>query len=140
MGPTITSRQAIDHVEAMIAEAIAQLPDGAQRSTYSSYDDLDCLIGGYDDGTVYVEHAYAIEGIPADAASHQAYFDTFKRYWQRRGYREIGDRGRKGREVRYEDRDRFEITLTTITHEGALVIKGRSPCIWPNGTPEPKRD
>lgn len=138
MQPTITGREAIARVETLIEQAVAQLPADARLEASRREDDFGC--SDPDDGgplgRIFVERDYWIRDLPTP---YDPYFETLEEYWIDRGYRKARFNKRdKWWTMVYEDDDGFYIALRTTGSGEQLYIRSQSPCVWPNGTPEPE--
>jgi hypothetical protein len=87
--PTMTQQQAIDRVEKLIKEAVAQLPATARLEISRREDDFDCddPTDGGPKGRIFVERDYWIRGLPVNRYEKQ--FDTLQRYWTDKGYEQV---------------------------------------------------
>lgn len=140
MQPTITRQQAIDRVEQLIQQTVAQLPPDARldplgRSSGSPCDDP---TDGGPKGRVFVESTYWVKDLPRE--NYPQYLDTVERYWADRGYRLIRDtmHGPIDRSIVYSDAEGFRIVLETNDDGKAISVSSQSPCVWPNGAPDPR--
>ncbi|MGH3716052.1 MAG: hypothetical protein ACRDT4_21705 [Micromonosporaceae bacterium] len=138
MQPTETVAEASERVEALLKEAIAQLPAAAMIEDPQQADGLPCddPTDGGPRGRVIVEYDYAIAGLASE--DYPRHFDTLQTYWEDRGYRKI-EFYKDGPHwwLKYTDSDGYRIILGTGFDGSNLWIRSSSPCVWPNGTPEP---
>jgi hypothetical protein len=138
MQPTMTRQQAIDRVEALIDQAVAQLPDKARSEVSDKTDSLPCDApdDGGPEGRVIIEYDYWIRELPTP---YEPYFDMLERYWLDRDYRQVRFDKRDGWwTMVHEDREGFFVYLSTTGDGKQLYLGSQSPCVWPDGTPEPE--
>jgi hypothetical protein len=72
----------------------------------------------------------------ADRANNNAYFDALKNWWTTHGWSPDTD-SRPGDMFMNATRDGYLMGLES-TPDGRLTIEGTTPCVWPNGTPQPR--
>ncbi|MGH3729810.1 MAG: hypothetical protein ACRDTU_13840 [Micromonosporaceae bacterium] len=140
MQPTITKQEAIDRVETLIEQAVAQLPDAARLESSRKEDAFPCddHADGVPEGRAFVERDYWIRNLPKP---YEPYFDTLEEYWTDRGYPQIRfDKRGLWWTMVHDPKDGFLISLKTTGDGEQLYIRSQSPCVWPNGTPEPEAD
>jgi hypothetical protein len=80
---------------------------------------------------------YQLAGItPADVPR---YFDALRQWWQSHGFTQAFDKGTGGGRLLDGESpsDGFRMSLQS-NDVGGLYLTVASPCVWPNGTPEPK--
>ena len=137
MRPTMTREEAVDRVEQHLKQTVAQLPGSARLTVARKTDRMPCGLWEDEDGDtrVRVEHGYWIDGIPKE--SNQEYFDAVSEYWADRGYRKVDFEKRERWIMYYKDSENFTLRFATRV-DGRLSIRVTSPCVWPNGTPEPE--
>ncbi len=139
MQPTETRKEAAEHVERLLKDAIAQLPGRVQTEVGLRVDTLPCddPTDGGPLGRVIVEHDYDIHGLADKDYPEQ--FEILKRYWEDRGYRRLlFEKDGKSLLMKYTDSAEYRIVLGTSFDGSSLWVRASSPCIWPNGTPEPE--
>jgi hypothetical protein len=137
---TMTKQQASDRIEQIIRDTVAKLDPKPQLSAIDYLSQpttcIDPTDGGSSDRTVLTRH-YLLRGIPHDR--NGAIGQQVKRYWENSGYK-ISSSVRldtnEPQTTGFTQQDQFSISLTT-GGDGSLGIGATSPCIWPNGTPEP---
>lgn len=140
MQPTVTSREAADRVERLVKAAASQLPPEVRLEDPYRTESLPCDApdDGGPEGRVIVESDYAVEGL-AVSENRPAYFSTVQRFWEDQGYRILRfDKRGQMWEMVYEDQDGYVLNLATSANGAHMHIGAQSPCIWPNGTPEPE--
>lgn len=138
MQPTITRQQAVDHIHGLINQVVAQLPSGARLESagHSSGSPCDDPTDGGPKGRVFVEYDYWIKDLHHE--DYPRYFDSVESNWKDRDYRLLRDtQTPPSRDLVYSDPKGFRIALKTSGDGRHLYIRSQSPCIWPNGTPEP---
>jgi hypothetical protein len=143
MQPTETSAEAAKRVETLVQEAFAQLPAGAtlKFSDGSDHGSCDDAESGAPRGKVFVEKRYnvvpAADGVwPEDQA-----IPTLVAFWEKRGYH-VYDDGRDRRDPKYvvDTPDGYAVIVMGYDRGGYYdyTLTSSSPCIWENGSPDPK--
>jgi hypothetical protein len=137
---TMTQKQATDRVEQLIHDTVAALSPKPRLEIidYMSQPTscVDPTDGGSPDRTV-ISHSYWLRGVP-----HGRNGDIGRQveaYWKSKGYKITAVQGldtNKPDINGYTQPDEFLISIETNV-DGDLDIGATSPCIWPNGTPEP---
>lgn len=142
--PTETQTTAIERVEKLIQDAVAQLPAGTTlkddyRSNEAACDDP---TDNGPAGRIIVEHRHWIVSSESFGAwKTDKVIPPLVTYWQQQGF-----------EVRHDLRDRPDPRYTVENADGYLVsvrrydrgasyeftLSATSPCIWQNGTPNPQ--
>ncbi|MFL6140673.1 MAG: hypothetical protein ACJ72N_02235 [Labedaea sp.] len=140
MKNTITQQQASERAERYIREAVAGLIPPARLEVLSSFDDSPC-----DDptdngpkGRVIASRGYWLNDISPD--QHSAYVDDLVRWWSEHNFTVLTDNRPGNVYVWAENRNdgfRMAIQQTEIGPK-RLSLGATSPCVWPNGTPEPQ--
>lgn len=142
--PTETQAVAIERVEQLIRDATAQLPTGATLTNNYRSNEAGC-----DDptdngpaGRIFVEHRYAV--VSADNYGRwrsDLVIPPLAAYWEKQGFRVKNDMRAKS-DPRYtvEDPDGYFATVQGYDRGGSydFTLTVGSPCIWPNGTPNPQ--
>ncbi|WP_250214682.1 hypothetical protein [Acrocarpospora catenulata] len=136
---TMTKAQALARVEQLVKEAAVVVTPNPKLEIYepSLVDDL-CLdpIDGGSQERIVINRSYYIRGIPKDQIKQIA--SRVKAYWEQQGHF-IEAVSPDGANVYGRSRpDDFYITLSW-TDGDVPMLGSTSPCIWPNGTPEPSR-
>jgi hypothetical protein len=74
--------------------------------------------------------------LPANRYSE--YVDQLERWWRDHNFRILDDERPKRESIWVEHaEDRFRMRVKT-NDAGELYLISTSPCVWPNGTPEPE--
>ncbi|MEV7012634.1 hypothetical protein [Streptosporangium sp. NPDC051022] len=137
-GPTMTQVQALARVEQLIGETVAVITPKPRldldRPSLTPDNCLDPSDGGSKDRIV-IDRGYYLRDIPKDQARKVA--GQIKRYWEQQGHH-IEGVSPNGLTVAGRSRpDDFLLSLTSTGDDNVLLLGISSPCIWPNGTPEP---
>lgn len=137
MQNTITAAEAQRLVDAYVHEAMTALPPQARlEKQYERTSDCEQPTDHGPRGRVSASIGYWIRDLPKD--QNQAYFDAVLRYWTQHGWKLLTDSRPQDNYVWVEKiSDGFQMSLAASIH-GDLNIGTDSPCVWPNGTPEPK--
>lgn len=135
---TLTQQQAVARGEQHIADAVAALPVTPRLEQQSTGRPVPC-----DDptdngplGRVTVGKTYWLRELPKERTSEL--FETMQYYWLSHDYRVLTDQ----RDLRVpalfveSNRDAFRMSLQANV-QGDLTISATSPCVWPEGTPQP---
>jgi hypothetical protein len=137
MHNTITAEQAAQRVEANFRQSLAQLPAHAQpvkqvADTYSCDDPPD----NGPKGRVIASVGYRIDGL--DSTEYIHYFDTLRTWWTQHDFRVLHESQQPNQLYLWVENntDGFRQTMNT-NDRGELYLVGSSPCVWPNGTPQP---
>jgi hypothetical protein len=137
---TMTQQQATNRVEQIIRDTIAALnpkPELSKQEAMSQPTScVDPTDGGSPDRTV-ISHTYLLNGLPG---SHNgAIASRIKAYWDSQDVRYNNSDGLTSDHpdiTGYTRPDEFLVSLSTNAQK-VLMLTVTSPCIWPNGTPEP---
>ncbi|WP_433794998.1 hypothetical protein [Actinoplanes sp. CA-252034] len=143
MQPTETKDQAAERVEALVREAFTQVPTGAtlKFSDGSDIGSCDDAESGAPRGRIFAERRYNL--IPDAAGSWPAEqtIPALVAFWEQQGYRVHDDR-RSERPPRFVVRtpDDYSVVVDAWDRDGYYdyTLSASSPCIWENGTPDPK--
>ena len=137
MEETITQDEAAEKIEQHVTDAVAVLPDTVELEplgpvAFASCDDP--TDGGSQD-RVTVSQRQWLTGIPVEDNEQNA--DLLYEYWTTNGYRVLHDKrpGKLSISVENEE-DAFRMSLR-VSAQGDLSIGASSPCVWPEGTPNP---
>jgi hypothetical protein len=143
MQPTITLQQARDQATAYGQAAQAQLP-GSPKLVGPRRTSLDCddptdngPKGRVDVGDYYDVDYHGIDPLPDNTTIINHMYD----YWSAQGYQVLQDTRSKdrGRHIRFENpKDGFRFGLVEADTGSQLSLQISAPCVWPNGTPQPK--
>jgi hypothetical protein len=141
MQATITLQQAGDRATSYAQAATAQLP-GKPKLIGPSRTSVDC-----DDptdrgpkGRVDLADDYRLD-YGADLPDHTSLINHMYDYWAGLGYQTLKDTRTDnfGRVIRFQNpKDGFRFGLVEDATNTQLTLQISAPCVWPNGTPEPK--
>lgn len=138
MQPTMTLDEANRLADQYIHRALDALPTGATLSDPTIFRDSEC-----DDpsdegplGRKFASHIYEIVGL--DPQRIPSYFDTLRTWWEGNDFAVLKDDRRAGREFLWVEnkQDSFRMTLKA-NDLGEMYLIASSPCVWPDGTPNP---
>ncbi|SFI88858.1 hypothetical protein SAMN05216275_105280 [Streptosporangium canum] len=139
-GRTMTEAQALARVEQIIKETVAVVRPEPRLDLYApslnSNMCLDPTDGGSEDRIV-VNRSYYLRGIPQGKISEVV--GQIKKHWEQQGYY-ISGVSANGRNMTGRSRpDDFLLSLLSAYDGDDVVLSmgASSPCIWPDGTPEP---
>jgi hypothetical protein len=137
MQTTITINEANDRVDDYITRAMAELPPGAtlEVNTYNRTEDCSDPTDNGPKGRVSAGRSYKILGLQVEAIP--SYFDTLRAWWLANNFRILGDTPKNEFLWVENNADSFQMTLKANFAGGIFLLAG-SPCVWPNGTPEPQ--
>lgn len=139
MKPTITEQQATQRVDDYVRQAMTALPPEARLEVLSATSSSSC-----DDptdngprGRVSVGNIYWVRDLPKES-NHQ-YFDAVTKWWTDHNFGILDNiRDPDSNYVWAENKtDGFRMSFSD-NPKGELTLSANSPCVWPNGTPEPK--
>ena len=137
MKNTITQQQANQQAEQYVHDAAAAVFSDAQLEILSAFEDSPC-----DDptdngprGRVIASRNYWLNAIPTD--KHADYVNALVQWWGSHDFAILTDD--RPHYVWVENRtDGFRMAIQqTVTGPPRLSIGATSPCVWPNGSPEP---
>lgn len=138
MEPTLNEQQATDRVQLHIEDTVAVI-EPTPRLERESFLDMPCDLPSDNGplGRIVVSRGYWLRDIPVER--NPEVFEAVERYWVNNGWVVLTD------ETNSEDaflsvenrQDAFRMSLSSSI-DGQLSIGASSPCIWPNGTPEPQ--
>ncbi|MFJ2029631.1 hypothetical protein [Streptosporangium sp. NPDC087985] len=138
--PTMTEAQALARVEQLIKETAAVIRPKPRLDLYRpSLNPNSCLDptdGGSEDRVV-MNRSYYLRDIPQDQVAEVA--RQVKQYWEQQGHY-IEGISTNGLNISGRSRpDDFLLSLapTDAGDDVVLNLASTSPCVWPNGTPEP---
>jgi hypothetical protein len=134
---TITVEQAEQRVEDYFRQTLAVLPEQARPEvglidTYGCDDPADNGPKGRKIASV----DYQIHDLPP--AEYPDYVARLERWWRDHNFRILDDERPKRESIWVENNDdgfRMRIKSNKL---GELFMIATSPCVWPNGTPEPE--
>ena len=137
MEETITQDEAADKVWEHINGVMSSLPDEAELETRQGMNFASCddpTDGGPKDRITVSERLW-IRGLPAE--ENEANIELMYDYWIDNGYRVLRDERPDKLSISVEDEeDAFRVSLR-VSDQGSLSIGASSPCVWPEGTPNP---
>lgn len=137
MEETITQDEAADKVWEHINGVMSSLPDEAELETRQGMNFASCddpTDGGPKDRITVSERLW-IRGLPAE--ENEANIELMYDYWIDNGYRVLRDERPDKLSISVEDEeDAFRVSLR-VSDQGSLSTGASSPCVWPEGTPNP---
>ena len=133
---TMTKDQAMQRVDELVRDAIAVLPATARLEVISATAPQAC-----DDptdngpkGRLFASNSYWIRDVPKEGNAR--YVADLRRWWSDHGFEVVTDAWEKAQVITLENAaNGFRMSLGGP--DGDLNIGASSPCVWPNGTPEP---
>lgn len=134
---TITVREAEHRVEDYFRKALAVLPAQARPEvglihTVACDDPTDNGPTGRKIASV----DYDINGLPQ--SEYPEYVDRLERWWRGHGFRVLDDE-RPSYETIWVENNNDGFRMRILANKvGGLYRGATSPCVWPNGTPEPE--
>lgn len=135
--PTITQAQALARVEQLIKETADMIKPGPRLELDRTSLELAKCHSPTDGGSedrVIVDRGYYLRDIPKDQIGQVA--KQIREYWQQQGHI-IEGFSKDGTTIAAHSRpDDFLLSLDG-TGDDVLLLGASSPCVWPNGTPEP---
>lgn len=137
MNETITQDEAAAKVQEHIDGTLTVLSEEAELETrrgtlFAACDDP---TDGGPENRVTVSETFWIRGLPAE--DNTSNIDLMYEYWMDNGYEVLRDERPDSMSVTVEhSEDAFRVSLR-VSNEGSLSISASSPCVWPEGTPEP---
>lgn len=137
MHNTITVQQAEQRVEEYFREALAVLPPQArpEPGLIDTYDCDDPTDNG-PTGRKIASVDYQIHDLPPE--ENPKYVADLERWWRDHNFRILDDERPKRESIWVENNsDGFRMRVTSSA-KGRLVLIATSPCVWPDGTPEPE--
>jgi hypothetical protein len=137
MQSTITIDEANVRVEDYISRALKVLP--AEVKPELSFEERSGECSDPTDngpqGRVVAGRSYKLLGL--QTAAIPSYFDTLRSWWQANNFRILSDTPKNEFLWVENNADSFQMTLKANSVGGIYLLAG-SPCVWPNGTPEPQ--
>jgi hypothetical protein len=137
MEKTITQDEAAEKINQHVTDAMAALPETVELEPLGpvAFASCDDPTDGGSKNRVTVSQRHWITGIPAEDNDQNA--DLLHDYWTTNGYRIIRDERPEKMSISVEsEEDAFKISLR-VSAQGDLSIGASSPCVWPEGTPNP---
>jgi hypothetical protein len=139
MDPTLNEQQATDRVQQHIDDTVAVIQPPPRLEPQSLVDSQQCDLPSDNGplGRIEVGRTYWLRDIPVERNSDV--FAAVERYWTNNGWVILSDDTNPAAPfLSVENRqDAFRMSLSSSI-DGQLSIGASSPCIWPNGTPEPQ--
>ncbi|OZM73192.1 hypothetical protein CFN78_09960 [Amycolatopsis antarctica] len=135
--PTITAQQAKEQTERDVRELVTALPAGA-RLEKLHYDQGPCTdeSGAGFGKRVQPNVSYWVRDL--DPAQYNIHFDAMKAWLQGHGWIVRNDDRPSDMFLNaFRERDQFTMSLQA-NKKGGLTLGASSPCVWPEGTPEPE--
>lgn len=136
--PTMTQAQALARVEQLIKETVAVITPKPRldldRPSLNVNACLDATDGGSEDRVV-ISRSYYLRGIPREQVGEVA--KRVKQYWEQQGYYIEGVSTNGLNISGHSQPDDFLLSLAPTGDDDVLNIGATSPCVWPNGTPDP---
>ncbi|MGH4019791.1 MAG: hypothetical protein ACRDT0_11255 [Pseudonocardiaceae bacterium] len=139
MQPTLNQQQGTERMEQHIMNAVAVIEPKPSLELQSA-NTQDCSQPSDDGplGRVVLSVAYWLREIPVER--NPEVFAATKRHWMGSEWTVLSDRSQRA-EAPFisvqNDRDGFRMSIQSSV-DGQLSLGASSPCIWPNGTPEPE--
>ncbi|MEU6644195.1 hypothetical protein ABZ863_16790 [Saccharomonospora sp. NPDC046836] len=137
MQPTITIDEANRRVEEYVARAVKALPPEAELRLGYEERSGDCS-DPTDHGPknrVVANRDYNVLGLQPEKIP--TYFDALRTWWLANNFRILNDTPPNEFLWVENNTDGFQMTLQANS-KGELFLIAGSPCVWPNGTPEPE--
>lgn len=136
--PTITKSEASARLSQYVQQAVRDtLPEKARLENHGPVAELGCTDpAGKSDGRLHVSSSHWIRDI--DPISFNENFDAINGWWTAKGWKIVND-DRPGDMFINADNpaDQFGMSIqANDKNEFSMTVS--SPCIWPNGTPQPK--
>lgn len=129
MDETITQDEAATKVQEHIDGTLTALPEEAELEARQGTIFAAC------DDRVTVSETFWIRGLPVD--ENEANIELMYEYLTSNGYQLLRDERPDSMSVTVEhEDDAFRVGLR-VSNKGSLSISASSPCVWPEGTPEP---
>lgn len=135
--PTMTQQHASARSEQLIRDTANGITPRPRLVLYQGLTGVNRCLVEQDDPRSQVTRTYVLSGIGDAKASIG---EQILRLWKREGFtiNDTLDIGTSGPLINAATPDDFLIGLDT-TGTGDLSIETSSPCLWPNGTPPPKK-
>lgn len=138
---TMTQAQALSRVEQLIKETANVITPKPRldldRPSLNVNGCLDPTDGGSEDRVV-ISRSYYLRDVPRDQVEEVA--KQVKQYWEEQGHYIVGV-SINGLDISGRSKpDDFLLSLAPTGNNDVLNLGVTSPCVWPNGTPEPSSD
>lgn len=138
MDPTLNTQQATDRVQQHIDDAVAVI-EPTPRLEPESFLDMPCDPPSDNGplGRIVVSRGYWLRDIPPERNAEV--FAAVERRWVDNGWVVLADdTDSQDAFLSVENRaDAFRMSLSSSV-DGQLSLGATSPCIWPDGTPDPQ--
>jgi hypothetical protein len=137
MQRTMTVEQAEERVEHYFRQTLSVLPAQARPEAGLIHTvDCDDPTDNGPKGRKIASADYQIHDLPA--AEYPKYVADLERWWRDHNFRILDDERPTYQSISVENNDDgFRIRIQD-NDLGELYITATSPCVWPNGTPEPE--
>ncbi|WP_039796126.1 hypothetical protein [Amycolatopsis alba] len=137
MKPTITEQQATERVEGYLKAVLAALPGTAELKPFTR-NRSECTDPTDDGphGRFEISSTYEVAGL--EPARFAEYFDAVVQWWSAHDFTVLTDSRPKDQYVFVRSNvDAFDMSVQA-NDLGKFYVGATSPCVWPNGTPEPE--
>lgn len=137
MTSTITQAEAEQRAESYVRQAVSAVAPDARLETIMS-DTAPCSdpSDSGPPGRVFASNRYWIRGLPKDQNKQNV--DALLNWSEQHDFAMLSNEWDKARYITLENRaDSFRMAIQESS-QGDLSIGASSPCVWPNGTPEPQ--
>jgi hypothetical protein len=143
MQPTETKTQAVQRVESLLKDALAQLPADVTTTTNLNVDAVPCdaPTDGGPEGRIFAERREIIIAPTNGSWSVTEVLPTLAAHWQKAGYKVITDeRTTELPRLNVETTDGYRVGVDSWDRGDHydVTVSSNSPCIWENGTPNPQ--
>ena len=134
----MTIEEANQHIEEHLRAVKSVLPRTARYEVQFHKKSMDCgrtETGSRSHGRVFASLEYQV----LDLQPHRVpeYFSTIRKWWMTHGYRVLKDTPKN--EYLWVENKEDGVRLSMQANDsGEIYIGADSPCVWPNGTPEPE--
>ena len=137
MSTTITVERAEQRVEEYFRQALAVLPSQARPEVGLIHTvECDDPTDNGPKGRKIASVDYQIHDLPPD--EYPGYVADLERWWRDHDFRVLDDE-RPARESIWVENTHDGFRMRVKANDvGELFIIATSPCVWPNGTPEPE--
>jgi hypothetical protein len=141
MEPTITLAEANRVVDEYIQRALAELPQEAdldERARSEAFPCEDPTDRG-PQGRKIADRDFRVVGLEKDVDKISEYFEALRSWWQANNFKFLRD-DTTGKHKTLDAINRDDsFTMTFVANEnGSLFLMASSPCVWPEGTPDPE--
>ncbi|MEU7984495.1 hypothetical protein AB0B56_06475 [Streptosporangium canum] len=140
-GPTMTQAEALVRVEQLIKETVAVIRPRPRLDLYRPSLNVNSCLDPTDGGSedrIVIGRSYYLRDIPRYQVAEVA--RQVKQYWEQQGYYIEGVSANGLNIAGHSQPDDFLISLASTGNNDVLNLGVTSPCVWPNGTPEPSSD